>query len=99
MKEEFLQRVRQVLDQENMKPEEFALKAGMKYTRLRNLLSGQGQPRLVDINAICSAFPEYSFWLVFDKVFPEVGQINPAIKEAQKQYVISPESSEQDESK
>ena len=53
MKEEFLQRVRQVLAQENLKAEEFALKAGIKYTRLRNLLGGQGQPRLVDIDAIC----------------------------------------------
>lgn len=80
MKDEFLERVKEIEKNEGLSREDLALKAGMKYTRLRNLLGGQGQPRLEDIEAIASAFPEYKHWLVFGEELPEAGQVSPATK-------------------
>ncbi len=76
----FLERIRQIETAEDLTREELAMKAGMKYTRLRNLVGGQGQVRLEDIEAISKAFPEYKHWLVFGEELPEVGQVSPSTK-------------------
>ncbi len=81
MKNDFLERVKEIEKYEQLGREDLAMKAGMKYTRLRNLLGGQGQPRLEDIEALTSAFPEYKHWLVFGEELPEAGQISPMTKE------------------
>lgn len=80
MKHEFLERIRKIEEYEAVGREELAMKAGMKYTRLRNLMSGQGQPRLEDITSIANAFPEYAHWIVFGVELPEAGQISPMTK-------------------
>lgn len=86
MKEDFLERIRQIENFENLGREELAMKAGMKYTRLRNLMSGQGQPRIEDIIKIADAFPEYSHWLIYGKELPEAGQISPMTKKTADDY-------------
>lgn len=80
MKDEFLERVRKIEEYEAIGREDLAMKAGMKYTRLRNLMSGQGQPRLEDITAIARAFPEYAHWLVYGKELPAAEQVSPMTK-------------------
>ena len=69
------------LQAESVSVEEMAPRGGIKPSRLKNLLAGQGQPRLEDIKAIAKAFPEYEYWLVYGKTLPESGQIRPDIKE------------------
>lgn len=80
MKDDFLERVRKIAECEGIGREELAMKAGMKYTRLRNLMSGQGQPRLEDITALATAYPEYAYWLVYGEELPESGQVSPLSK-------------------
>lgn len=82
----FIDRVREIERVESLGREELAMKAQMKYTRLRNLMGGQGQPRLDDIEALASAFPEYSLWLVYGREIPEAGQISPMTKETMEDY-------------
>lgn len=84
MKENFIERVKSIEEAEKLSREDLAMKAGMKYTRLRNLLGGQGQPRLEDIEAIAKAYPEYKHWLVFGEELPEAGQISPMTKQTMK---------------
>lgn len=79
----FLERIKEIEKAEGLTREELAMKAGMKYTRLRNLVGNQGKPRLEDILAISEAFPEYKHWLVYGEELPESGQISPMTKKAQ----------------
>lgn len=79
----FIERIKKIEQEEGLSREDLAMKAGMKYTRLRNLVGGQGQVRLDDIEAIASAFPQYKHWLVFGEELPMCGQISPDNKEAQ----------------
>lgn len=82
----FLDRVKKIEKHEGLSREELAMKAGMKYTRLRNLVGGQGQVRLDDIEAITKAFPEYKHWLIFGEELPESGQISPMTKKTHSDY-------------
>lgn len=76
----FLDRIREIEKGEGLTREELARKADMKYTRLSNLVGGQGQVRMSDIEAIASAFPHYKHWLVFGEELPVCGQVSPNSK-------------------
>ena len=89
LKDDFLERLVIITEIEGLTREELAMKAGMKYTRLRNLMGGQGQPRLEDIQALGNAYPEYKHWIVYGEEMPEAGQISPMTKKAQKDYGIT----------
>lgn len=79
-----IERIKMLERAEGLSREELAIKAGIKYTRLRNAVGGQVKLRHEELEAIGNAFPEYAYWLAYGKELPEAGQISPMTKEAQK---------------
>lgn len=77
-------RIKEIERTEGLTREDLARKAGMKYTRLRNLVGGQTVFRMEDLEAISKIFPEYEYWLFCGKEIPEAGQISPMTKAAQR---------------
>lgn len=75
-----LERIKAIEKQEKIGREDLALKAGIKYTRLRNAVGGQVKLRHEEIIAIANVFPEYAHWLAFGKELPDAGQISPMTK-------------------
>ncbi len=73
------------MEYEKLGRETFAQKAGIKYTRLTNVLSKRAQVRHEEIELIGTAFPEYRYWLAYGEELPEAGQISPMTKTAQKE--------------
>lgn len=55
----YIERIKEVEEFEALKREELAMKCGMKYTRLRNVMAEQVEVRASDLAAIARAFPEY----------------------------------------
>lgn len=80
----YVERIKEVEINELLSREELAMKCGMKYTRLRNVMAEQVEVRASDLAAIAKVFPEYEVWLFTGKEFPNEGQISPATKHAQK---------------
>ena len=83
---ELLERIKEIEKAEGLTREDLAMKAGLKYTRLRNVVGGQTKVRLEDIEALATAFPEYKHWLVFGEELPEAGQISPMTKATKESY-------------
>ncbi len=81
-----LERIKAIEKAEGLNREELALKAGIKYTRLRNAIGGQVKLRHEEIEQIGNAFPEYAYWLAYGKEIPEAGQISPMTKATQEDY-------------
>lgn len=77
----YIDRIREIEKAEGLTREELAMKCGMKYTRLRNVIGGQAEVRVSDLAAIAEALPEYEVWLFTGKEYPEVGQISPKTKQ------------------
>lgn len=73
-------RIKELEKSEGLTREELALKAGLKYTRLRNVVGGQTLPRIEDLQAIAKVFPEYEYWIYTGKELPDCGQISPLSK-------------------
>lgn len=81
----YIERIKEIESTEGLSREQLAMKCGMKYTRLRNVVGGQAEIRASDLATIASAFPEYEVWLFTGKEFPGEGQISPMTKAAQKE--------------
>jgi len=79
-----LDRMKEIENAEGMHREDFAMKIGIRYTRLRNVIGGQAKVRMEDIEAIATAFPQYKHWLVFGEELPVCGQISPMNKNVSK---------------
>ncbi len=79
------ERIKNIEKTEKLSREDLAIKAGMKYTRLRNLVGGQTVFRMEDLEAIAKIFPEYEYWLYTGKEIPEAGQISPMTKQAREE--------------
>lgn len=77
---EAIERIREILKVEGITQESFAMHVGLKPSRLKNLLGGQGNLSLEEANLISEKYQEYSFWLVYGKELPEAGQISPMTK-------------------
>ena len=77
---EYIERIKEIEKYEQLSREDLAMKCGMKYTRLRNVVGGQAEIRASDLATIASAFPEYEVWLFTGKEYPEEGQISPITK-------------------
>jgi len=80
----YIERIKEIEKAENLSREELAMKCGIKYTRLRNVVGGQAEVRASDLAGIAEAFPEYEVWLFTGKEYPQDGQISPATKKGQK---------------
>jgi len=80
----YIERIKEIEKAENLSREELAMKCGIKYTRLRNVVGGQAEVRASDLAGIAEAFPEYEVWLFTGKEYPRGGQISPATKKGQK---------------
>ncbi|MFC3115966.1 helix-turn-helix domain-containing protein [Cellvibrio fontiphilus] len=76
----YIERIKEIEKAEGLSREELAMKCGMKYTRLRNVIGGQAEVRASDLAVIASAFPEYEVWLFTGKEYPNEGQISPITK-------------------
>ncbi len=76
----YIDRIREIEKAEGLSREELAMKCGMKYTRLRNVIGGQAEVRVSDLAAIAEALPEYEVWLFTGKEYPDEGQISPMTK-------------------
>ena len=85
---ELLERIKEIEKSTGLNREDFGLKIGIKYSRLRNVIGGQARIRIDDLEAIAEAFPEYKHWLVFGEELPEAGQISPMTKQEQDDYQI-----------
>jgi len=81
---DYIDRIKEIEKSENLSREDLAMKCGLKYTRLRNVVGGQAELRASDLATIASAFPEYEVWLFTGKEYPAEGQISPMTKSAQK---------------
>lgn len=81
----YIERIKAIEHAENLSREELAMRCGMKYTRLRNVVGGQAEIRASDLAQIAAAFPEYEVWLFTGKEYPNEGQISPMTKSAQKE--------------
>lgn len=75
-----IERIKLLELHEGLTREELAMKCGMKYTRLRNVVGGQAEIRVSDLAQIATAFPEYEVWLFTGKEFASEGQISPMTK-------------------
>lgn len=80
----YIDRIKEIEKAESLSREELAMKCGMKYTRLRNVIGGQAEVRASDLAGIAEVFPEYEVWLFTGKEFPNEGQISPMTKKAKK---------------
>lgn len=78
----YIDRIKEIEKTEGLSREELAMKCGMKYTRLRNVIGGQAEVRASDLAMIANAFPEYEVWLFTGKEFPKEGQISPMTKQS-----------------
>ena len=74
---DYISRIKQIKNAERLSREELAMKCGLKYTRLRNVMGGQAELRVSDLAAIGAVFPQYEVWIFTGKVYPQVGQISP----------------------
>lgn len=74
-------RIKEIERVENLTREELARKIGITYTRLRNLVGGQTKFRMDDLEALCTVFPEYEYWIYTGKEIPQVGLISPMTKQ------------------
>lgn len=81
----YIERIKEIEKAEGLSREELAMKCGMKYTRLRNVIGGQAEVRASDLAVIAAAFPEYEVWLFTGKEYPGEGQISPMTKATQKE--------------
>ncbi|MGN0922444.1 MAG: hypothetical protein ACI4NJ_12040 [Cellvibrio sp.] len=79
---DYIERIKLLEMHEGLTREELAMKCGMKYTRLRNVVGGQAEVRASDIALIATAFPEYEVWLFTGKEFASEGQLSPMTKKA-----------------
>lgn len=75
-----IDKIRLIEKVEGLTREELANKVGMKYTRLRNLVGGQGNLSMEEMRKIGGVFPEYKMWLAYGEEIEEVGQISPMTK-------------------
>lgn len=80
---DYIERIKEIEITEGLGREELAIKSGLKYTRLRNVVGGQAELRASDLAAIANAFPEYEVWLFTGKEYPADGQISPITKRTQ----------------
>lgn len=81
----YIERIKEIEQAEGLSREDLAMKCGIKYTRLRNVVGGQAEIRASDLATIASAFPEYEVWLFTGKEYPSEGQISPATKVAHRE--------------
>lgn len=75
-----IKRIKEIERAEGLSREELAMKCGLKYTRLRNVMGGQAEIRISDLAIIAHSFPEYEVWLFTGKEFVSEGQISPSTK-------------------
>lgn len=80
----YIERIKEIEKAESLSREELAMKCGIKYTRLRNVVGGQAEVRASDLAGIAEAFPEYEVWLFTGKEYPQDGQISPKTKKGPK---------------
>lgn len=78
-------RIKLIIEGEELSREKFAHKVGIPYTRITNIFSGRAKVRHEEIEAIGNAYPEFMTWLAYEKEIPEAGQISPMTKAAQKE--------------
>ena len=43
-------------------------------------------PASTVLQAVCKAFPQYTFWLTLDKTEPKIGQISPELESILSEY-------------
>ena len=65
---------------------EFSEKTGIEPKHLKNLYHKRQRINQDHITAICTAYPQYKYWLVFGEVQPDLGQISPDLEETRKAY-------------
>jgi transcriptional regulator with XRE-family HTH domain len=78
----YIERIKEIEKAEDLSREELAMRCGMKYTRLRNVIGSQAEVRASDLAVIATALPEYEVWLFTGKEYPNEGQISPMTKSA-----------------
>jgi len=67
---------------ENLNQKEFAEKCEIVYGTYRNYEAGVRQPNLEAVQKLCTVFPQYTMYLMFDEMPANVGedQITPEEK-------------------
>ena len=78
----YIERIKEIEKVEGLSREDLAMKCGIKYTRLRNVVGGQAEVRASDLAMIAETFPIYEVWLFTGKEYPQEGQISPMTKKA-----------------
>ena len=83
--EEAVLRIKQLCELENLSREDLAQKTGITYSRWHNLMTARGKIKSEEIEATGKAWPEYMLWLAYGIEKPEIGQVSPMTKAAQKE--------------
>src|SRR5690606_30839441 len=78
--DEFVGRVKEMCEVEGITREELASFTRMTYSRWHNLMNGRGTIRSHEIKAVGLAYPQYSYWLIYDTEMPSWTQICPETK-------------------
>lgn len=74
-------RIRAVREAEGLSREDFCAIIGLKVNTLTQIETGRTKNPASDTpQAVCTAFPQYTLWLMTEQVNPEGGQISPEIK-------------------
>lgn len=76
-----IERIKEVINAEDLKREDLAKLTGINYTRWQSVLNNKTKLRHEEIEALGAAFPEYKHWLAFGEELPEAGQISPSTKQ------------------
>lgn len=78
-------RIKNICELENLSREELAQKTGITYSRWHNLMNDRGKIKSEEIEATGKAWPEYMLWIAYGIEKPEIGQISPMTKTAQRE--------------
>lgn len=84
MKSEPIERIRILIECEDLSRNDLAMKTEIPYDRWQAVINKRTKLRHDEIEALGKLYPEYKHWLAFGEELPEAGQISPMTKEQMK---------------
>ena len=74
-----VEKIERIRGETGLSQPDFAEKIGISINTYKSLLKRNGAPRFDLVETIAAIWPEYSLWLLTNKVEPENGQLEPSV--------------------
>ena len=79
-------KIRMVRESEKLGRKAFSEMIGISQRSLEGIENRGTDPASTVLQAVCKAFPKYTFWLTLDMVDPSKGQISPELENIVSEY-------------